>query len=87
MKLLIDRLRPYVESKKLQGKRAVLVVPSAEGAQACKPVLDMFSLSLKYLDVPLVGALFPSVYERAEIKNNSEVLKQAYALGKKLAVS
>jgi multimeric flavodoxin WrbA len=84
MKLLIDRLRPYIASKKLSGKQAVLVVPSEEGEQACKPSIDMFTLSFKYLEVTLAGALLPSAYERAEIKNQPEVLKQAFTLGQKL---
>ena len=42
MKLLIDRMRPFVENKKLRGKKAVVVVPSAEGPIACDPLLEMF---------------------------------------------
>jgi multimeric flavodoxin WrbA len=47
MKLVIDRLRPYVASSRMKGKQAVLIIPSEEGEQACTFVLSMFSLSLK----------------------------------------
>jgi multimeric flavodoxin WrbA len=86
MKLLIDRLRPYVASMKLKRKRAVLVVPSAEGAEACKPTVDMFKLSFKYLEMTLADVLLPSAYERAEIKMHPESLNQAFELGKNLKI-
>jgi multimeric flavodoxin WrbA len=81
MKMLIDRLRPFVENKKLKGKRAVIVVPSAEGAHACELVNEMFRLSLDYIGVELLGNLFVTAYEKAEIANNKQELARAYALG------
>ena len=34
MKLLVDRLRPFIPSGALKGKKAVLAIPSEEGADA-----------------------------------------------------
>ncbi len=81
MKLLIDRMRPFIASKKLQGKKAVLVVPSEEGPTACKALLQMFRLSLNYLGMQLAGKLLATAYQRAEIANNKKELNKAYRLG------
>jgi multimeric flavodoxin WrbA len=84
MKLLVDRLRPFVASKGLQGKRAVLIVPSEEGAQACRLVVDMFDWSFKYLGVTLSGALLPTASSYGEIKNQPDTLNQATSIGEKM---
>ena len=85
MKLLIDRLRPFIASKKLSGKKAVVVVPSEEGADACNLTVGMFSLSFKYLEMELANVLLPKASERAEIKAQPQTLDEALAIGKKLA--
>ncbi len=84
MKLLLDRLRPFVASGKLKGKRAVLVIPSEEGADACKFAVGMFKLSFKYLGVDLVGKLLPKASGRAEVKEQPQTLMEAFKLGKDL---
>jgi Multimeric flavodoxin WrbA len=84
MKLLLDRLRPYIESKKLKGKRAILIVPSEEGADACNHTVGIFNMSMKYLEMELNGVLLPKASERGEVKNQPQTLKDAYTLGKDL---
>jgi multimeric flavodoxin WrbA len=84
MKLFLDRLRPYIASKKLQGKRAVLVVPSEEGAEACGCLVKMFELSFHYLGVELAAKLLVKAYEKAEIKEQPSVLDDGFAVGKNL---
>jgi len=84
MKLLVDRLRPFSASKKLKGKKAVLVIPSEEGADACNHAVGMFNLSLKYLEVDLVSVLLPKASERAEIKEQTETIHKALAIGKQI---
>jgi multimeric flavodoxin WrbA len=84
MKLMIDRLRPYIASKKLKGKRAVLVVPSEEGAKACDNLVGMFEQSFGYLEVELAGKVLAQASEKAEIRTNPKVLDEAFALGKTL---
>jgi multimeric flavodoxin WrbA len=84
MKLFVDRLRPFIATKKLSSKRAVLVVPSEEGADACKLTVGMFELSFRYLDMDLVSVLLPKASERAEVLTQSEVLKEAFKIGKSL---
>ncbi len=82
MKLFMDRLRPYIASKKLRGKKAVLVVPSEEGADACNYMVGMFNMSMKYLEMDLVSVLLPKASERAEVKGQPEVLQEARMIGK-----
>ncbi len=82
MKLLIDRLRPYVANRKLAGKKAVIVIPSEEGPGCCGPITDMFRVSFDYLGITLVGRIFAKAHEKGEVKKNTEQMENAYQLGR-----
>ena len=84
MKLLIDRLRPFVARKKLGGKRAIVVSPSAEGPVACDPLLEMFRRMFKYIGIEFVGKVLVKAYEKGEILKNKEELDKAFKLGASL---
>lgn len=84
MKLLIDRLRPFIASSGLKGKKAVLVIPSEEGAEACDFAVGMFALSFEYLGVELACKLLPKASQRAEVRGQPQTLKDAFELGKAL---
>jgi multimeric flavodoxin WrbA len=84
MKLLQDRLRPYIASGRLKGKRAVLVVPSEEGEDACIHAVGMFSLSFHYLGVDLAGILLPKASDLGEVKSQPDVRAEARKIGEKL---
>ena len=84
MKMLIDRMRPFVENKKLGGKRAVVVAPSAEGQAACDPLLEMFRRMFLYLKMELAGTVFVKAYEKGEVIKNKRELDRAYVLGASL---
>jgi multimeric flavodoxin WrbA len=84
MKLLQDRLRPYIASKKLRGKRAVLVIPSEEGADACQNAVGMFRQSFVYLEMQLVNVVLPKAAEKAEVKAQPQLLREARQIGKNL---
>jgi multimeric flavodoxin WrbA len=84
MKLFLDRLRPYVASKKLNGKRAVLAVPSEEGAEACSCLVKMFEMSFQYIGIELSAKLLVKAYEKNEVKGQPKVLDEAFAVGKTL---
>jgi multimeric flavodoxin WrbA len=45
MKLFLERLRPFIASRKLSGKKGILVVPSEEGQDCCGPLMEMFQMS------------------------------------------
>jgi multimeric flavodoxin WrbA len=81
MKLLVDRIRPYVANGKLRGKKAVVITPAGDGASACGPMVEMFRMSFEYLHMELMGQILATAYEREEIKENEKELKKAYDLG------
>jgi multimeric flavodoxin WrbA len=84
MKMFVDRMRPFVENKRLRGKRAVVVAPSAEGPEACGPMLEMFRLSFGYLGMEFVGKLFVKAYDKGEIRKNRREMERAYQFGASL---
>ncbi|MGD9131674.1 MAG: flavodoxin family protein [Candidatus Bathyarchaeota archaeon] len=84
MKMLLDRMRPFVENKKLRGKRAAVVAPSAEGPEACGPLLEMFRLCFEYLEMEFAGKILVEAYEKGEIQENSGEMERAYQFGASL---
>ena len=84
MKLLVDRMRPFVANKKMKGKRWVLVVPAADGPSVCGPLVQMFQWSFDYLGMKCAGKILVKAYEKGEVKESREVLKRAYTLGTSL---
>jgi multimeric flavodoxin WrbA len=81
MKLLIDRMRPFVANNKLEGKKYALVSPSEEGADACRPLVDMFNMSFDYLKMRFIGTLLAKAYEKGEILGSPEALEKAFEFG------
>ncbi|MGB8311247.1 MAG: flavodoxin family protein [Halobacteriota archaeon] len=82
MKLLIDRLRPYIANGKLKGKKGVIVIPSEEGPSCCGPVTEMFRMSFEYLGMALEGCILARAYEKGEVGKNTEEMERAYQLGR-----
>ncbi|PVX24859.1 MAG: hypothetical protein CW691_06245 [Candidatus Bathyarchaeum sp.] len=81
MKMLLDRMRPFVENKLLRGKRAVVVAPSAEGTKACGPLLEMFRLSFEYLGIRFVGSVLGKAYDKGEVLKNKKEMARAFEFG------
>jgi len=84
MKILLDRMRPFVANGRLKGKKAVVVTPSAEGAKACGPLLEMFRMSFEYLGMEFSGEVLVKAYEKGEILKNRRENERAYELGASL---
>jgi len=84
MKLLIDRMRPFVPSRKLKGKKWVVVSPSGEGPNSCRLLVEMLRLSCDYLGMKFAGKVLAKAYEKGEIKKNQKALEKAYKLGTSL---
>lgn len=84
MKLLIDRMRPYISNGKLKGKKGMVVTPSEEGPRACGPLLDIFRMSFDYLGMESTGHILAVAYEKGEIRENEGELARAYELGSSL---
>ena len=84
MKLLIDRLRPYVSSRILEGKFAAGVVPAAGGPSVCGPMIESFKMSFDYLGMKYAGSILGEAFERKEILEKPDSLREAYEFGKNL---
>jgi multimeric flavodoxin WrbA len=84
MKLFVDRLRPYIASRRLKTKKAVLVVPSEEGAKACLSLVDMFRCSFKYIEMELLSQVLVKAYEKGEVANHPDILAAAFQVGRAL---
>ncbi len=84
MKLLVDRLRPFIASGLLKGKKVVLAIPSEEGAEACGNCVGMFEQSFDYIGIEIVGKILPKAEERTAVKNQPDLLRSAFELGKSL---
>ena len=82
--MLVDRMRPFVENKQLKGKRAVVVSASAEGPDACDPLLEMFRRMFLYLKMEFAGKILVKAYNKGEITKDMEEMARAYALGASL---
>jgi multimeric flavodoxin WrbA len=81
MKLFIDRLRPYIASRKLAGKRGLVAAPSEEGAACCGPLLQMFAMTFDYLGMVHAGSVLAQAYEKGEITKRPEELERARKMG------
>jgi multimeric flavodoxin WrbA len=84
MKLLIDKLRPYIASKKMKGKKAILIIPSEEGPEACSNLVCMFEQSFGYLGLEMAGKILVTASEKGEVQRQPKVLDEAFQLGKLL---
>jgi multimeric flavodoxin WrbA len=84
MKLLIDRMRPFIASGKLKGKRGVVVTPSEEGESCCDPLMEMFQMTFEYLGMFFAGSILAKAYELGEVRDNVDDLKRAYEQGASL---
>lgn len=84
MKLVVDGLRPFIASKKLKGKKAILVTPSEEGPSACGHLVGMFELSFQYLEINLIDKVLAKAYEKAEVREQPEILERMFQLGESL---
>jgi multimeric flavodoxin WrbA len=89
MKIFLDRFvyfncpenRPMIA-----GKKSVLVVPFEEDTkETAGPLVALFEKSFDYLEVNLAETiLVPGVYEKGDVLKKSEVLDEAFQIGKNL---
>ena len=84
MKLLLDRLRPYISNKKLAGKKGAIALPSEEGPGACHTTIEMFRMSFGYMGMEFLGTVFGTAYEKGEILNKKDELMKAREFGKQI---
>ena len=80
MKLLIDRLRPYVINRRLEGKKAYLIAPSEEEPSACGSLVDSLKMSFKYLGLVYAGEALVTANEKGEVAKKPEEIEKARGL-------
>lgn len=71
----------------IRGKKAAVVVPFEElNRETVAPVLAFFEMSLQYLEIDLIGKICaPGMARKGEVKENPEIMAEAWQLGQKLA--
>jgi hypothetical protein len=77
-------MRPFVPSKKLKGKKLVIVSPSAEGPKSSRLLVEMLRLSCDYLGMKFADKILARAYEKGEIKKDQKALKKTYEFGMSL---
>jgi multimeric flavodoxin WrbA len=65
-KLLIDRLRPYYANKKLEKKKAALILTAGSGESDCDLTIEMFKRSFLALGVEYIGSVTSEAYDIGE---------------------
>jgi multimeric flavodoxin WrbA len=74
-KLLLDRFRPYYVNKKLNGKRAALILPAGTGASDCDLTIEMFKRSFEALGIKYLGAVTSESYDVGDAYNDKDALQ------------
>ncbi len=92
MKAFLDRFVYFncpENRAKIRGHAAALVVPYEEDSpETAEPLLKLFELSLRYLEMPLVGQLVvPGVGDRGAVLQKPDCLAEAFKLGRSLAAA
>jgi len=81
MKLAFDRLRPYFATHGLRGKKALLVAPAGDGPGQADLLVRMFKRSFRALEMPYVGEVLATGYDRGDVLQDAQAMAQAAALG------
>jgi len=83
-KLLIDRFRPYFVNKKLNGKKAALLLSAGSGAGDCDLTIQMFNRIFNALEIEFVGAVTSESYNIGDAEKDLQVKKHLKILTKKI---
>lgn len=74
MKMMIDRFRPYFVNRKLEGKRAILILPAGSGASDCDLTIEMFNRVFNTLGIELIGQITSKAYDAGDSFNDRSAL-------------
>lgn len=80
-KLLIDRFRPYFTSKKLEGKKAALLLPAGDGAVDCDLTIEMFRRVFETLGIEYLGVVTSKLYNIGDAEKDSNLKSSITELG------
>jgi multimeric flavodoxin WrbA len=83
-KLMLDRLRPYFYNKRLNGKKAVLLLPAGTGETDCDLTIEMFRRSFEVLGVDLISVVTAKAYNVKEVENDKKAIDSILKLSKQI---
>jgi len=86
MKQFIDRLRPYYASRRLEGKKAILVSPANDGPKEADLLVGMLSRSFRHLGILFIGSVLGTAYDSGDIRNDVTAMEEAAGLGRSLGM-
>lgn len=84
MKLLIDRLRPYYQNKRLAQKKGVFILPAGSGEVDCDLTIEMFNRIFSALDIEYIGHLTAEAYDEGDVKKDISAIASIKELGEKI---
>ena len=83
-KLLIDRFRPYFVNKKLNGKKAAVILPAGTGSADCDLTTEMFKRTFDALGIGFLAVITSKSYDVGDAYNDKEALENIESLAQKL---
>ena len=84
MKVVVDRLRPYFSSHRMDGKRAVIVAPAGDGPGDADLLVEFFRRVCSTLNMEFAGVVLGTAYDRGEILADREAMEAATTVGASL---
>nr|WP_321453916.1 flavodoxin family protein [uncultured Carboxylicivirga sp.] len=72
-KLMIDRFKPYFVNKKLYGKKAALLLPSATDTDEISATVEQFKRLFKALGVEFISSISVEAYEAGDVLKNEKL--------------
>lgn len=72
-KLMIDRFKPYFANKKLYGKKAALLLPTAVNSAESDLTIEQFRRLFKALGVEYLDAISMNAYEEGDVLRNENL--------------
>ncbi len=76
LKKVIERLRPYYLSKRLAGKKLVLILPAGNGIEDCDLIISMMKRIADALELEIFRIITPKAYDAGEVLNDGSVLAE-----------
>ncbi|MBN2067071.1 MAG: flavodoxin family protein [Candidatus Diapherotrites archaeon] len=85
MKKFIDRMNPYWQDKRLQGKKVALVMPGGYSKESIEKGMRAFEEFPRICKMQVVGKIGEVLENPNEARSNEKLMKQCFELGEKLA--
>lgn len=84
MKMMIDRLRPYYGNKKLEGKKAALILPAGSGEGDCDLTIEMFKRTFEALGIQYLGAVTSKTYDIGDAEKDTVAIEHIQQLANQI---